>query len=92
MNNWSKLLLMITFAYNNSVHVSIEKTSYELLKKYIASFAKTFKNKVLKRKTFLTMKWAEWLWSIKEYLMKLWKWVAKQQAKYYNAHHKTASF
>ncbi len=47
---------MITFAYNNSVHVSIEKTSYELLKKYIASFAKTFKNKVLKRKTFLTMK------------------------------------
>ncbi len=24
--------------------------------------------------------------------MKLWKWVAEQQAKYYNAHHKAASF
>jgi len=32
MNNWSELLSMIMFAYNNSVHVSIKKTSYELLK------------------------------------------------------------
>ncbi len=80
------------FAYNNSVHASIEKTSHELLKKYIASFAEISENKVLKRKTFLIMKWAEWLRSIREHLMKLWKWVAEQQAKYYNAHHKVASF
>ncbi len=56
------------------------------------SFAKTSENKTLKKKTFLTMKWAEWLQSIREYLMKLWKQVAEQQAKYYNAHHKVASF
>ena len=56
MNNWSELLLMMMFAYNNNVHASIEKTSHELLKKYIASFAETFENKTLKRKTFLTMK------------------------------------
>ncbi len=92
INNWSKLLSMTTFAYNNSVHASIEKTSHELLKKYIASFTKTSENKVLKRKTFLTTKWAEWLRSIREHLMRLWKWVAKQQAKYYNTHHKVASF
>ncbi len=92
MNNWSKLLSMMMFAYNNSIHASIEKTSHELLKKYIASFAETSENKVLKRKTFLTMKWAEWLRSIREHLMKLWKWVAEQQTKYYNAHHKVASF
>ncbi len=92
MNNWSKLLSMMTFAYNNSIHASIKKTSYELLKKYIVSFAKTSENRALKRKTFLTMKWAEWLRSIEEHLMKLWKWVAKQQAKYYNTHHKVASF
>ncbi len=47
---------MMTFAYNNSVHTSIEKTSHELLKKYTANFAETFENKTLKRKTFLTMK------------------------------------
>ncbi len=47
---------MIMFAYNNSVHASIEKTSHELLKKYIASFAEISENKVLKRKTFLIMK------------------------------------
>ncbi len=47
---------MMIFAYNNSVHASIKKTSYELLKKYIVSFAKTFENKVLKRKTFLITK------------------------------------
>ena len=73
MNNWSELLSMMTFAYNNSVHASIEKTSHELLKKYTASFAETFENKALKRETFLTMKWAEWLRSIREHLMKLWK-------------------
>ncbi len=71
MNNWSELLLMMTFAYNNSVHANIKKTSHELLKKYIVSFAETSKNKTLKRKIFLTMKWAKWLQSIREHLMKL---------------------
>jgi len=47
---------MTTFAYNNSVHVNIKKTSHELLKRYIASFAKISENKALKRKIFLTMK------------------------------------
>ncbi len=78
---------MMTFAYNNSVHASIKKTSHELLKRYIASFAKTSENRALKKETFLTMKWAKWLQSIREYLIKLWKWVAEQQAKYYNAIH-----
>jgi len=47
---------MMTFAYNNSIHASIKRTSHELLKKYIASFAETSENKALKKKTFLTMK------------------------------------
>ncbi len=92
MNNWSELLSMMMFAYNNSIHANIKKTSHELLKRYTASFAKTSENRILKRKTFLTMKWAEWLRSIREHLMRLWKWVAEQQAKYYNAHYKAASF
>ncbi len=92
MNNWSELVSMMMFAYNNNVHASIEKTLHELLKKYIASFAKTSENRTLKKKTFLTIKWAKWLWSIRKHLMKLWKWVAEQQAKYYNTHHKAASF
>ena len=83
---------MIMFAYNNSVHASIEKTSHELLKKYTASFAETSENKALKREIFLITKWEEWLRSIREYLMKLWKWVTEQQAKYYNTHHKAISF
>ncbi len=92
MNNWSELLSMMTFAYNNSIHASIKKTSHELLKKYIASFVETSENRALKKKTLLITKWAEWLRSIREHLMRLWKWVAEQQAKYYNAHHKAASF
>jgi len=47
---------MTAFAYNNSIHANIKKTSHELLKKYIASFAKTSENKVLKRETFLIIK------------------------------------
>ena len=73
MNNWSELLSMTAFAYNNSIHASIKKTLHKLLKRYIASFAKTFKNKALKKETFLNTKWAEWLQSIKEHLMRLWK-------------------
>ncbi len=73
MNNWSKLLSMMMFTYNNNVHTSIKKTLHKLLKKYTASFAKTSENKVLKKETFLIIKWAEWLWSIREHLMKLWK-------------------
>jgi len=92
MNNWSELLSMTTFAYNNSVHASIEKTSHELLKKYTASFAETSENRALKKETLLTTKRAEWLRSIRKHLMKLWKRVAEQQAKYYNAHYKAASF
>ena len=92
MNNWSEFLSMTTFTYNNSVHANIKKTSHELLKRYIASFAETSENRILKKETFLTMKWAEWLWSIREHLMKLWKWIAEQQAKYYNAHHKVVNF
>ncbi len=73
MNNWSEFLSMTAFAYNNNIHASIKKTSHELLKKYTASFAKTSENKALKRKTFMITKWAEWLWSIRKHLMKLWK-------------------
>ncbi len=73
MNNWSEFLSMMMFAYNNNVHVNIKKTSHEFLKRYIVSFAKTSENKALKRKTFLITKQAEWLWSIKKHLMKLWK-------------------
>jgi len=47
---------MMTFAYNNSVHTSIKKTSHELLKKYTASFAETSENRTLKKETFMTMK------------------------------------
>jgi len=50
---------MMMFAYNNNVHANIKKTSHELLKKYIVSFAETSENKALKRKTFLTMKQAK---------------------------------
>ncbi len=92
MNNWSELLSMTTFIYNNNIHVNIEKTSHKLLKKYTASFAETFENKVLKRETLMTMKWVEWLQSIRKHLIKLRKRVFKQQVKHYNAHHKIASF
>ncbi len=47
---------MMTFAYNNSIHASIKKTSHELLKKYIASFAETSENRALKKKTLLITK------------------------------------
>ena len=47
---------MIIFAYNNNVHVNIRKTLYKLLKDHVTSFVNVFKNKTLKKKTFLIIK------------------------------------
>ena len=60
-NNWSKLLFMTAFAYNNSVHASTQKTSNELLSNYIATFGSESENRLLRKKTFLAMKRAKWL-------------------------------
>ncbi len=59
MNNWSELLSMTAFAYNNSVHASTGKTSHELLKKYTASFAEAPENRALKREALMTTKRAK---------------------------------
>ncbi len=59
MNNWPELLSMATFAYNNSVHASIGKTSHELLKGYTASFAEAPEDRALKREASLATKRAE---------------------------------
>ncbi len=92
MDNWPELLPMAAFAYNNSVHASTGKTPHELLKGYTASFAEAPEDRALKGEAPLATKRAEWLRSTREHLMGLWKRVAEQQAKYYNAHHKAASF
>ena len=91
-NNWSKLLLMTSFAYNNSIHSVTKKTSNELLIEYTASFASASENRTLRKKTSLTIERAKWLQDIKDYLKELWERVSKQQTKYYNAHHKSISF
>ena len=69
-----------------------KKTSNELLTEYIASFGNASESKTLREKTSLTIERAEWLQDIKNYLKELWERVSKQQAKYYNAHHKSVSF
>ena len=83
---------MTSFAYNNNIHSVTEKTSNELLIEYTASFASASENRTLRKKTSLTIERAEWLQDIKDYLKELWERVSKQQAKYYNAHHKSVSF
>ena len=55
-NNWSKLLFIITFVYNNNVHANTQKTSNELLLNYIATFDSKFENK-FKKKHF--SQWSE---------------------------------
>ena len=87
-NNWLKLLFIITFVYNNNMHFAINKTLNELLNKYVAIFDIKLKNKFLKKKTFLTIKRANWFQETRLHLINLWKNIVKQQAKYYNKQHK----
>ena len=50
---------MTTFAYNNNVHLNIDRAFNELFKNYVANFANEFKNKFIKKKTFLIIKRTE---------------------------------
>ena len=50
---------MTTFAYNNNVHLNIDRAFNEFLKNYVADFANETKNKLIKKKTFLIIKKVE---------------------------------
>ena len=50
---------MTTFAYNNNVHLNIDRALNELFKNYVANFANESENKFIKKKTFLIIKRAE---------------------------------
>ena len=91
-NNWSKLLSMTMFAYNNSVHSAIDKALNVMLKEYIAIFANASENKISREETSLIAERAQWLRSIKEYLKDLWERVSKQQVDYYNSNHTAMHF
>ena len=91
-NNWSKLLSMTTFAYNNNVHLNIKRAFNELFKNYVADFANEFKNRFIKKKTFLITERTEWLRNSRKYLRELWKKIAKKQKLSYDAYHKLIIF
>ena len=91
-NNWSEILSMTAFVYNNSIHSSIERISNDLLKEYTTSFVNASENRALREKTFLIIERAQWFREIRKQLKALWKHVSKQQAKHYNAHHKQVDF
>ena len=50
---------MTAFAYNNNVHLNIDRALNELFKNYVADFANEFKDRFIKEKTFLIIKRAE---------------------------------
>ena len=83
---------MTTFAYNNNVHLNIDRAFNEFFKNYIANFANKSENKHIKKKTFLIIKKIKWLRNNKKYLRKLSKKVIKKQKLSYNAHHKSIIF
>ena len=44
---------MTAFAYNNNVHLNIDRAFNKLLKDYVADFANEFEIRFIKKKTFL---------------------------------------
>ena len=50
---------MTAFAYNNNVHLNIDRAFNEFFKNYVADFANEFENKFIKKKTFLIIEKAE---------------------------------
>ena len=91
-NNWSKLLFMTTFVYNNSKHSNIDQIFQEFLFECVANLEIEFVNNFQKRETTLTTNRAKMLRNNKTHLMNLWKRISKQQIKYYNENYIMKSF
>ena len=83
---------MTAFAYNNSVHLNIDRALNELFKNYVADFANESENRLIKKETFLIIERAKWLRSSKEYSRNLWKKVTKRQKLSYDTFHKAIVF
>ena len=86
-NNWPELLPMAQFAYNNSKHSSTDQASQELLSGYVAILDSDPVSSLQREETALATDRAETLRSNRAHLMKLWKAISEQQAKYYNENH-----
>ena len=50
---------MTAFAYNNNMHLNIDRAFNEFFKNYVINFANEFENKFIKEKTFLIIKRTE---------------------------------
>ena len=91
-NNWSELLFMTQFVYNNSKHSNIDQVFQEFLSEYVADLSSDFVNNFSKRKTTFATDKAKTLRSNRAHLMNLWKTIFEQQVKYYNENHIMKSF
>ena len=50
---------MATFAYNNNVHLNIDRAFNEFFKNYVANFANESESRFIKKKTFLIIERTE---------------------------------
>ena len=50
---------MTAFAYNNNVHLNIDRAFNELFKDYVVNFANEFESRFIKRKTSLIIERTE---------------------------------
>ena len=91
-NNWSTLLFMTTFVYNNNKHSNIDQIFQKFLFECVANLKSEFVNNLQKKKTTLTTNKAKMLRNNKTHLMNLWKRISKQQIKYYNENHIMKNF
>ena len=91
-NNWSKLLSMTQFVYNNSKHSSIDQVSQELLSEYVANLDNDSVSNFSRRETTFATNRAKALRNNRAHLMNLWKAIFEQQIKYYNENHIMKSF
>ena len=50
---------MTAFAYNNNMHLNIDRAFNEFFKNYVTNFANEFENIFIKKKTFLIIEKAK---------------------------------
>ena len=91
-NNWSELLFMTQFVYNNSKHSNIDQAFQELLSEYVADLNNDFVSSFSREKTTFATDRAKTLRSNRAHLMNLWKAIFEQQIKYYNENHIMKNF
>ena len=90
--NWTNLLSLTEFIYNNFTHAFVDASSFYLMYKYNSEIHYEVENNFIKKKISFAKKRIKQFHDIRNQLMQRLQRVSVEQIKYYNVNHKSKKY